>query len=295
MTAPEFEARIVAWARKRPDIDALVLGGSRAKHEGGADKWSDWDFHLFTSQPKSYYGTAWLNDIASCLSAHSERTPRGVTKVSAVFADGLEADFVPLAAWQMKLLYWAMRHPGRSGWMPNLLVRGIQETQGFMLGSGYRLLVGDSKWNWRFEALKNHWPQVAMSAEEYARHVSAFWTKAVWVFKKIARPEPRSAMHWLHLLMMHHVYVLLAEEARLAGRVSRSEARKAEKWLDPIRLQQSAITTGPDQVQLARALQTEITLFRELSESIANSRGFTLKDHSEVQGWLRSRLLEIAN
>ena len=93
MTAPEFEARIIKWARKQPDLEALVLGGSRARIGGVADEWSDWDFHLITSRPQRYQDTAWLEEIASCWCAYAERTPRAVIKVSAVFASGFETDF----------------------------------------------------------------------------------------------------------------------------------------------------------------------------------------------------------
>jgi aminoglycoside 6-adenylyltransferase len=294
MTAPEFEARIITWARQQPDLQALVLAGSRAREEGKADVWSDWDFHLITSRPQRYQQTGWLEKIAPCWCAHAERTPRGVIKVSAVFEQGFEADFVPLAAWQMKLVYAGMRHPGWAHWMPRRLRRGIQETRGFMLGSGHRLLVGGADWARRFTALQVAWPETGLTVEEFADHTAAFWQKAVWVFKKIARPEPRSAMHWLHLLVVHQVYPLLAEEARLAGRPPRPEARKAEQWLDDARLRQTAIMTGPEPQVLARALLAELTLFREVAQSVAARRGFTLPDYSAVEAWLRAELAKVS-
>lgn len=295
MTAAEFEARIVEWARRQSGLEALVLGGSRAEHGGKADHWSDWDFHLITSRPQDYQGTGWLEQIAPCWCAHAERTPRGVVKVSAVFADGFETDFVPLAAWQMKLVYAGMRYPGWASWMPARLRRGIQETRGFMLGSGYRLLAGDPAWTRRFTALQKSWPQPELSAQEFARHTAAFWPKAVWICKKIARPEPRSAMHWLHLLAVQHVYVLLAEEARLEGRTPRPEARKAEQWLGARRLEQTAILTGPEQRQLAAALLAELTLFHEVTRNVAARRGFSVPDYGAVDAWLQAELAKIAS
>jgi len=290
VTPEDFEKRLVAWARKQSDIHALILAGSRAK-EVPQDRWADWDFHIISSSPRRYYGTEWLWDIAPVWCAHSEVTPRMVTKVSAVFADGLEVDFVPLAAWQMKLVYFFMNYPGWQHWMPRRLFHGILETRAFLLGSGYNVLIGGVAWENRLQALFREWPAIAMHADECRRHCSAFWQKAVWVFKKIARPEIRSAIHWLHKLVLDHSYVFLAEEARLAGRQPRPEARKAEKWLDAGRLAQTAITTGPDQKQLASVLLDEIALFEDVSRHVADVRGFTLPDHSAVAGWLRSELL----
>ena len=134
-----------------------------------------------------------------------------------------------------------------------------------------------------------------MSTEEFSRHVAAFWQKSVWVAKKIARPEPRSALHWLHKLVIQHVYALLEEEAWLAGRVARPEALKAEKWLDANRLEQTAIETGTDQRGLARALLAEISLFEEVCRSVAASRGFAPPDYSAVAAWLRDELTKVSD
>ena len=100
-------------------------------------------------------------------------------------------------------------------------------------------------------------------------------------------------MHWLHLLVVQHVYVLLAEEARLAGRPARTEARKAEQWLDATRLRQTALETGPDQRVLARTLLAQLTLFREVSENVAAQRGFARPDVTAVEAWLRTELTKL--
>ena len=295
MTPHEFEARIVNWARRQADIEALVQIGSRVLEEGKFDIWSDWDFHLISSRPQQYYRTDWLGGIAPPWCAHAERSLRGAMKVSAVFDGGLEADFVLLAAWQMKLVYWGMKHPELARFMPDRLHRGILETRVILLGSGFRVLTGGKPWEERLAALKVPWASRRMSAEEFSMHVAAFWQKAVWVTKKIVRPEPRSAMHWLHKLVVEHVYALLEEEAWLAGRVARPEALKAEKWLDAKRLAQTAIETGTDQRVLARALLAEIALFEEVCLSVATSRGWAAPDYTAVAAWLRRELTKLVD
>jgi hypothetical protein len=289
MTADEFEDRIIRWARRQPDLDLLVLAGSRAA-KGAADGHSDWDFHLITSQPARYVGLGWLKEIAPIWCAHSALTPRGVIKVSAIFEGGYEADFIPLATWKMKLVYWAMKHPEYAGWMPGILRKGVMETRAFMLGSGYRIMVGADSWGRRLKSLEVPWEEVGMSEDEFGRVLNGFWQKSVWIFKKTVRPEPRSAIHWLHMLIVDHLYALLAEEARIAGRPARPEARKAEQWLDARRLAQTDVVTSLDQKVLARALRSQIDLFDEVSRSVAQSRGFKLPDQSAVGAWLRSEL-----
>lgn len=294
MTAEEFESRVIAWAKRRPDIKALVLGGSRAG-TAGVDQWSDWDFQLISTRPQDYRNTAWLEAIAPCWCAHAERTPRGVVKVSAVFEHGVEADFVPLAEWQMRVVFWAMRHPQWAGRIPSVLAHGIRETRTFLLGSGFRLLVDRGGWAQRLEALHTSWPDEKLPQAVYVRHVSAFWQKVTWVCKRVARPEPRSALLWMHAVVREHLYALLAEEARLAGRWARGEARKAEQWLDERRLAQTQIAVNLDQRELARALLAQVDLFEDVSRSVARTRGFDFADHSAVAAWLRAELGKILN
>lgn len=293
MTAQELEQRIVKWARHHPDVEALVQIGSRAQAGGQVDAWSDWDFHLYVSTPEKFLTGEWSAQIAPSWSTLVERTGRGVAKVSILFAGGFEVDFVPLAAWQMRLVYWAMARPATSFLYPSNLVAGIHGTRLFVK-PGHRLLAGDASWERRLRALAVDWPERIFNEAQFGEHRAAFWRHAVWVQKKISRGEVRAAMRWNQLEVMEHVLALLEEEARLAGRPVRAEARKAEQWLDDRRLAQTAIPLAPDQRALARALLAEMALFEEVSRSVAQARGFAPPDDAAVAVWLRSELTPLA-
>lgn len=294
MTAQELENRIVEWATQQPAIDALILGGSRAHGGPSVDEDTDWDFHLITPKPEVYQHTGWLGAIAPCWGALAARTPRGVIKVSAIFEGAREVDFIPLVSWQMKAVYWGMKHPSLKRWLPARLTKGIRETRRFMLAAGYRVLLGGPAWERRLEALQMDWPEPGLTLAEFSANAGAFWQKAVWVFKKIARPEPRSAAHALQLLAVDHVYLLLEDEARAAGRQPRPEARKAEQWLDATRLAQTAaLTPSLDPAALARALLGTLDLFVAAERSVAATRGFTPADHAAIEAWLRAGLAQL--
>ena len=292
MTPNEFETRIVEWARRQPDIKALVQIGSRAQSGAAVDAWSDWDYQLIVRQPARYHNRDWPAQIAPCWSAHFERTERAVTKLSAVFAGGWEADFVLLSAWQMKLVCAAMRHPGAQGWFPPALRQGVHNLR-LVAGPGYRVVLGGPAWERRYAALEVPWPVPGFTAVDFQHHLAGFWRHAVWVAKKILRGELRAALRWSQVELHEHTYALLAEEARLEGLASRPEARKAEQWLNARRLKQTAIVTGVEQAQLARALLAELDLFVEVSASVASRRGFALADYSAVEAWLRSELAKL--
>ncbi len=293
MTPQEFETRIVDWARRQPDVEALVQIGSRVQAGGVVDAWSDWDYHLIVRNATRYRNRDWPGQIAPCWCAHFERTERGVVKLSAIFENGLEADFVPLTAWQCKLVYWAMARPGLGLLYPAALRQGIANTR-LIVGPGHKVILGGRTWEDRLAALAVPWPEQVFSPMDFQFHAGAFWRHAVWVQKKITRGESRAALRWQHVELTDHVYALLAEEARLAGRPARPEARKAEQWLDARRLVQTEIATGTDQRVLARALLAQITLFEEVSRSVAQSRSFALPDYSAVAAWLRTELTKLA-
>lgn len=293
MTAPEFETHIVEWARSQPGLEALVQIGSRVQPGAKVDQWSDWDYQLIVRDPGRYFNRDWPAQIAPCWSAHFERTERAVVKLSAVFEGGWEADFVLLASWQMKLACWAMRRPGAQGWFPSGLRRGVHNLR-LVAGPGHRVILGGPAWEHRYAALAVAWPEETFSADDFQYHAAAFWRHAVWVARKILRGELRAAVRWQHVELREHAYALLEEEARLAGRAPRPEARQAEKWLDETRLRQTAATTGPDQQSMARALLAEMTLFREVSRNVAERRGFVLRDYSAIETWLRTELGKVS-
>jgi hypothetical protein len=292
MTPHEFEARIVDWANRQPDVAALIQIGSRVQSSGEADAWSDWDYHLIVESTARFMNRAWPGQIACCWCSHFERTERGVVKLSAVFEGGLEADFVLLTTWQMKLVYWAMARPSLSRFYPASLRWGISNTR-LIVGPGHQIIIGGRTWERWLGALAVTWPKQEFSFEDFLHHIAAFWRHAVWVQKKCVRGESRTALRWQQIALTDHVYALLEEEARLAGRPTRPEARKAEKWLDPRRLTQTAMETGTDQRVLARALLAEITLFEEVCQSVAGSRGWATPDYSAVAAWLRKELTKL--
>ncbi len=289
MTAPEFEARVVAWARGLSDLEALVQIGSRVQAGGVVDEWSDWDYQLIVQDPNRYLNREWPAAIAPCWSAHFERTERGVTKLSAVFEGGFEVDFVLLTAWQIKLVCWVMRHPGAASWLPAAVGRGVRNLQ-LVAAPGYRVILGGPAWAERYAGVGTAWNRADFSATDFEHHVTGFWRHAVWVAKKLLRGELRAALRWHLVEVREHTLALLAEEARLEGRTTRPEARQAERWLSPDRLQQTSRPFGPDRALLAAALLEEIKLFRETSRRVAEKRNFPLPDRAALEAWLNREL-----
>jgi hypothetical protein len=293
MTPQEFEVRLVDWARRQPGLEALIQIGSRVQAGAEVDRWSDWDYYLIVRDPDRYRGSDWLHEIGPFWCAHAERTERGAVKMSVVFAGGVEADLVPLPAWQTKLVYWAMARPALRPFFPQKLIQGIHNMR-LSVQPGNRVVLGGMKWENRLAALNTIWPVQGLTENAYQFHVTGFWRHTVWVQRKIMRGENRAALRWYQVELTKHRWAMLEEEGRLAGRLVRPEARKAEKWLDVRRLAQTAIEAGVDRRSLARALLAEMALFEEVCKSVATSRGWKTPDYSAVVTWLRHELNEVS-
>ena len=92
----QLEDRVIAWAESQPDIRAILVIGSRARHDFPADEWSDLDLMVFATDLEKYLSSDdWLDDIGAAWlilpletgGGHPERIVRfdGLCKVDFVF------------------------------------------------------------------------------------------------------------------------------------------------------------------------------------------------------------------
>ncbi|HEX5748070.1 MAG TPA: aminoglycoside 6-adenylyltransferase [Archangium sp.] len=98
-----FLHRLIQWAEATPDIRALLLFGSHAV-DGRADRWSDLDIIVLSSNPDRYLDDeAWLRTFGNLWSATMYRhsppekgmpDPLGGHLVRALYEDALECDMV---------------------------------------------------------------------------------------------------------------------------------------------------------------------------------------------------------
>ena len=90
----KLEAHITAWAAAEPALRALVVVGSRARVEHGADVWSDLDLILFTRDAERYVeDTAWIDQFGTVWARECQRTQAGDPEWLVVYAGGLKVDF----------------------------------------------------------------------------------------------------------------------------------------------------------------------------------------------------------
>ncbi len=289
MSGDPVISRIAAWAAVRPDIAALVQIGSRVQAGSSADRWSDYDFQLLTSDPGAYRDPAAFAGLGEPWVLAVQPVFGGAEKVTLVGPDAVEMDFVLLPAGQLRVAFAALRFPSLAGIWPAPLREGVRNLR-IVACPGWRVIKGGAAWERRYARLGATVPWPSLTEREFRIHAEAFWAGAIWTAKKILRGEYRAAQRELHRSVWERTWVLLEEEARAARAKARPEARRAEDWLAPDRLRQTAVAGGLDRPSLAAGLLAAAALFAEVEHRLAADRGWTRRDHSAARDWLRSQL-----
>jgi aminoglycoside 6-adenylyltransferase len=81
--------RLVAWVAGRPDVEAAVIVGSRARRDHPADPWSDVDLVLVTDHPERFLDDAtWLAELGRPILSYRERTAVGGERERRVLFEG---------------------------------------------------------------------------------------------------------------------------------------------------------------------------------------------------------------
>jgi aminoglycoside 6-adenylyltransferase len=91
----QLTGRLIAWARTRKDLFAILIVGSRARRDHPADEFSDLDLVLFTTHPAFYTEqVGWLTALGEVWAAYLHDTGKGYPEWQAVFAGGLKVDLL---------------------------------------------------------------------------------------------------------------------------------------------------------------------------------------------------------
>ncbi|HEY1849351.1 MAG TPA: aminoglycoside 6-adenylyltransferase [Opitutaceae bacterium] len=284
--APDgWPAAVAAWAEGRPDIRALVQIGSRVQEGAQPDAWSDYDYHLITTEPARYRDGSFASELGPCWASGSQTAFGNSTKVTAVYGGALEADFIVVTNWEIRIALAALLLPALEPLWPPPLRAGVASLR-IVAAPGWRIIKGGADWARRYRRI--HALSAPMAHGEYLRLGGEFWTQLVWAAKKAQRGEFRASQRALHLHLIEAALRMMQEEASLEGRASGPLSRRAEEWLSPDRAAATAFASSPDRAALMAGLRRLAEAFSASSASVAKARGWPNPDRAEVRGWLAS-------
>lgn len=185
----ELEAKFTAWARRRKDLRAAIVVGSRARTDHQADEWSDLDIALVTTAAARYHADrSWITEIADVWAVAKD--PSGVT-YHVLFAGGMDAGIAIIPAAPVKLATRLLPSLRRIPVFRRRIESQLSEAAAYT-SRGYRVLFDKDGITERFFSLIEL-PERAASPrptrEQFSWVVNEFWFTAVWTAKHLWRGE----------------------------------------------------------------------------------------------------------
>lgn len=259
-------AVVAAWAARTPSVSGLVLIGSRARPAaplGGADRHSDWDFHIIAGHPEVFGDRRWTDGLEGLkLLAYAARTAAigGVPKANAVF-DGGEADFVVFPERMASSARWRSRFgllkPG--GETARLL-----QNLALVIRPGWKFLKGGGRWEGLYRRATKLMKDPRLDDAAARRLADGFVCDYVWVKRKIARGELLAAQRQLHRELAETNLRLLHELRLRRGEPTYPEARRIELIVRADELSDATLAALPNRPGLDSALEKSAATCRKL-------------------------------
>jgi hypothetical protein len=244
--------RVAAWSANQPSVEALVLIGSRVRHQNDViwqpDAQSDWDFQVIASRKDIFRTSAWAKTLGLTLHTYCVRTAMigGVPKVAALF-DGEESDFVILPAGLMNFSRIAVQFGLHR--RSYFLRRKLQDLA-VIVRPGWRFLKGGQKWDHFYKQIVAGISDPRLDDVAVRNLADSFICDAVWTMRKIARGEFLAAQRMLHRSLAETNLRLLHEIKLRRRERTFPEARRAEKVLSHSELAAITVSTVPDALSL---------------------------------------------
>lgn len=275
-TYEQLEARLAAWAEAQPTIRAIISCGSRAR--GDADRWSDLDVLLFTSDGDRYAGdSGWLGSFGDLWLAYSEPTDLGDPEWYALYEGGLKLDVVMIVVDDPTLILEAIMQP--------LPYQGV-------FGRGVQVLF-DRMGTARRIAPQPVTLEAVPTAAEFGNVVSGFLMASATVARFIARGDYWRAQHWFAHDLRPHLLTLMRWQAH--GRDTWYSGRFMEQWADPrVLAALPQFFPGFERASLQQSLLAMLDLFRVIGRETAEEFGFAypVEAHEKVEALVQGILRE---
>jgi hypothetical protein len=285
MSSPEegWDASVSAWANARADIRALVQFGSRVRDDGTADRWSDYDYHIITSDPRKYGDGSFARDLGPCWASATRVSFGNVVRVTAIYEGALEADFVVLSHVEMLVVALALRWPSTARFWPRPLAGGVSSLK-IAAAPGWKVIKGGAAWEKRYARITPS--EASMTEANFERVCGEFWVELVWTAKKVARGEFRAAQRAIHEHLIENGLRVFREGALMDGRTAYFVGRRAESWFTPEQLSATKEGTRPEAAALWAALAQIKDEFAASSNRLAKLKNWRVREYPEVSAWL---------
>lgn len=307
MTSPyqQILDQYLTWAKRKDDIRAVLIVGSRARSDHPADEWADLDIITLTRDLPRYFGDPkWMDRLGEVWARTRHHTAGGEPEWLVAFRGGVDVDFVFQNAGQtaklVSVISWIERYPLLRRLLPAKTLARIDAARGMgeaTFARGYRILLDKDLVLARMAGL--HGPPAPFqppSPMEFASRVEGYWLMVERCVKKVRRGEIVVARSWMDGLYWSALLPMLEWHAH--SRVGQSDTwhggRFLEEWADPRAVAALGDVFAVYSPQGIRgALLASMDLFDWLTRETAEAWGYPCSDYSSqpLGDYLRELLI----
>ena len=269
------EKKFIKWAKTQDHIRIAIVVGSYGRTSTPADKWSDLDIVIYSTEPRTLIDTTeWVSEFGNPVITFIEPTAAGSNESyerRVLYDNGLDVDFAVDP-------FHLVSEVKKQGVTPEL-VRELAN----VIGRGVRILI--DKDNLMAEFLKEYKtielsPPNPPTEHEYLERVNDFWYHTVWTAKKLRRGELWEGKACVDSFMKGRCLLPMMEwHARITQGQKHDtwfRGRFMERWADPrIIAELRGAFAHYDEDDVWQALASTMQLFRWIAKEVAEKLDYT--------------------
>ncbi len=267
LTYNQLETRVAQWAQTQPAIRAVIAVGSRARPDYPADRWSDLDVIIFTTERAAYTAdSGWLTTFGAVILSYLDETDPGDPEWYTLYEGGLKLDaaLVRVEDPTLDLETLLALHPYQG-----VISRGVS-------------VLFDRNASPRQLPPKPLPLRALPTAAEFDKTIRGFFLAITTTAKRIARGELWRAQEGFSQNLRR--YLLRMIEWHAYGKDTWYSARFIEHWADP-RILAALPQAFPalERASLQTSLWALLDLFRWIAGECAARFGFSYPTYTHEQ------------
>jgi aminoglycoside 6-adenylyltransferase len=271
--------KLVNWGKSSDKLSAVIIIGSHAREDHGADEYSDLDVILFVNDTDYFLSSdQWLNNIGIFHVSFTENTICGGKERRVLFNGALDVDFLIFPIDKINSFF------------------SSSEGAAF-LERGYRILV-DKAGLQPAISQKNTVKQsnIPSSERHFLNITNDFWYHSVWTAKKLKRGELWTAKYCVDTYMKGKLLTVIEYHTHAIKGVDCDtwhNGRFIEEWAETWIIEKlSRCFSHYDKEDIKKSLLCTMDLFRLIAVEVAKKLNFQYPDEADAYAakWIKSIL-----
>ena len=254
----EIKRKIIGYAERDNDIEAVVAIGSSTRDSIPADEFSDLDLIIATAEPEKWFSGEYPSLFGNVSISFIEPTLGGGMERRCIYDEDKDTDMIIFTPEQFETAI----KDGTAGWVMN---------------RGYRILYDSGRYSAMIsEYIKPAVSRPEMTEADFVNIVNDFFFHNIWACKKLRRGELWSAKMCIDAYLKERLLKMIEQyEIISSGADVWHDGRFLDRWADRTVIDGlGSCFAHYDTDECRKALYATHTLFSRLASFVAVKRGF---------------------